>query len=134
MFEELVKTLILGSSNMEQIPASLFDELRDLGYKFNPDKDKTEQLLEALAIYAPLVKGTALLPKLAETDLLEKHREESLECCPREVVEIFVKVKKRDEIPLFQEFFILLIENNWRINEESLPDVLDLGIKQKEFR
>jgi hypothetical protein len=134
MFDEIVKALILGSSNTEELPKSIFNELRDLGYNINSEKDKTEQLLEALAIYAPLVKVSQILPKLAENDLSKKHPEETLECCPENTSKLFVKVKSKEEFLLIQEFIDVLLDNNWRISEDLLPDLLDLGIKQKEFR
>lgn len=134
MFDEIVKMLILGSSNTEELPKSIFNELRDLGYNINSEKDKTEQLLEALAIYAPLIKTSRVLPKLSEKAFCQKHPEEVLERCTEEASQLFIKVKAREEFLLINEFINLLLDNNWRISEELLPDVMDLGIKQKEFR
>ena len=134
MFDEIVKTLILGSSNIEELPKSIFNELRDLGYHINSEKEKTEQLLEALAVYAPLLKAAILIPKSTESEFPKKHPEETLEPCPEEASQLFIKIKAKEEFLLIEEFINLLLDNNWRISEELLPDLMDLGIKQKEFR
>ncbi len=134
MFDEIVKTLILGSSNIEELPKSIFNELRDLGYHINSEKEKTEQLLEALAVYAPLLKAASLIPKSTESEFPKKHPEETLEPCPEEASQLFIKIKAKEEFLLIEEFINLLLENNWRISEELLPDLMDLGIKQKEYR
>jgi hypothetical protein len=134
MFDEIVKTLILGSSNTEELPKSIFNELRDLGYHINSEKEKTEQLLEALAVYAPLLKAASLLPKFTEKEFLRKHPAETLESCPEELSQLFIKVKAKEEFLLIVEFINLLLDNKWRISEELLPDLMDLGIKQKDFR
>jgi hypothetical protein len=134
MFDEIVKTLILGSSNLEELPKSVFNELRALGYDINSEKDNTEQLLEALAVYAALLKTSSTLPILNEKDCLQKHPEEMLESGPNVLIALFEKVKSKEERLLLAEFFNLLVLKNWRIPEATLPDLLDLGIKQKDIR
>lgn len=134
MFSEIIKILMLGTSNMEKLPDGIFDELRDLGFVIDQNKDAPSQILEALAIYAPLLKAAKKIPSLNSADLnLSKANPENLIPCPTKASQIFQKIYHAEYFELLESFLAILKAKNWRISEEQLPELLDIGAKHKSL-
>jgi hypothetical protein len=132
-FEILLKTLLLGSSNLSELQKDVFAELKEFGIEINEEKLTEEKILDALAAYAILRKAARVLDSF-QGELPIAAKSDELELCSDKASALLSQILKMEDERLLKGCLETISLLNQRVPEQYLPTLLDLGIKNLGIR
>lgn len=134
-WKDIVKTVLIGSSNRAELPKSVIKELQAIGL-YHPKKDVTveAELLEAIASYS-LLRQAGLSIQTELDDLpYERCPEDELEACSRKASNCLAQILQNNQDEVLIEWLDKMKSLKKRAPEELLPDLLSFGAMHERLR
>lgn len=133
-WKDIVKAALVGTASGSQLAPHLKEPLDALGIPIDTDAEQEVRLLEMMAAYSSFRKSGWQVEQKKEDLPYEKAPEDLLKSCSPKAANYLAQILKSNQEEIAVEWLRVMQEQQKRVPEELLPDLLAFGAMHKSIQ